>query len=370
MKVLSFLVLSFLLGFASAVSWQNEPATGDLPGPRGGGQLSVVGNKGVYFGGFLECFNVSAGCDHYYYPEVHVLNFDTLVWKMQPVTGNMPGERSFHGQDAYKKSVIVFGGIKYNVDVTEVTIYEDMWSYDHKTNTWTEITFTNEGPGPRLGMQILVIGDLLYAFGGFNESFLPNNDIWSFDLKTNTWNELLPATNAATSPGPRFIYQWQYFEPQNRLYIFGGNNRDGGPVGTTTQYNDTWAYNIDTNTFTQIVSMQQTSIGGRTHAASTIAGDTFVIALGDAGEGCQTNEPSSGQDPTNTVVQLNLDKSNANWKDVGIGFTIAPTKRVAGATYNNKLWVTGGFGYTCVVPTASTALWNLYTFSLPLGPIS
>jgi len=346
-----------------------ESATGDLPGIRGGGQLSVVGNKGVYFGGFLECFNVTGGCDHYYYPEVHVLNFDTLVWTQQAITDNMPGERSFHGQATYKKDVVVFSGIKYNVAVTEINIYSDLWRYKHSTNTWAQDSYVNSGPGPRLGMQIIILGDLMYAFGGFNASFLPNNDMWSYNLKTNTWTQLIGATNAATSPGPRFIYQFQYYEALNRLYIFGGNNRDGGPVGTTTQYNDTWAYNIDTNTFTQIISMQDTTISGRTHAASTIFNNKFVVALGDAGEGCQVNEPSSGQDPSNSVFSLNVANSNANWHDVSIGFTIIPTKRVAGATYDNKLWVTGGFGFNCIVPTVSTPVWNSYTFSLPLDSI-
>jgi len=341
--------------------------------------MATVRGKGILFGGFLECFNASAGCDHFYYPEVTILDYETKVYQKQPLTNPRPAARTFHGMGTHEltggqnSEVIVLSGIIYNVDLSVLNIFDDMWRYNPNTNQWAQVVYANTSPGARLGMQVVIIGQKLYTFGGFNTSFMPMNDMWSFDFRTNVWTQLTPNTNDPTAPGPRFVYQMQVNPNNNRIYIFGGNLRDGGAIGVTTQYNDTWAFDIATNTWIQVVSTQQDNILGRTHASSALVDDTFIVALGDIDDpsiGCNTNEASAGQNPTAQVVSLRVTHTSPQWRHVPVGFSPIPLKRIAFARHDNRLWITTGYGYTCDVPTAAVPLWNTGTYSLPLESVA
>ena len=44
-------------------------------------------------------------------------------------------------------------------------------------------------PIPRTGQAVSLIGDKIYLFGGIHD-VLKLNDLWTFDIKTNTWTEI------------------------------------------------------------------------------------------------------------------------------------------------------------------------------------
>src|SRR5713101_5233166 len=138
-----------------AVDWRLEKTTGDAPSPRDGGKLVAVGNKLVAFGGFLECFDKSK-CEHEYYDDVYTLDTTTNKWeKKNPAS--RPEKRVFMGASSYKKkkTAIFFAGAQYNVSVPSVHMYDDMWEYDPESDTFTQRTYANQGPGARLGPEIV-----------------------------------------------------------------------------------------------------------------------------------------------------------------------------------------------------------------------
>ena len=79
----------------------------------------------------------------------------------------------------------------------------------------------------------------LLIFGGGQltsnfSSFIPFNDLFTYDLKSNTWEQITPAN----SPPPARLFHSSAFDAKRRrLYIFGGGGATAfqGPF-----YNDMW----------------------------------------------------------------------------------------------------------------------------------
>lgn len=355
----------------TTINWRLEKTTGPAPTARGAGKWVAVGNKLVMFGGFLECFDKDK-CDHKYFDEVYILDVTTNRWtRRRPISasGELPGMRVFPGATCYekKKTAIFFGGTQYNAKVSQFRVYDDMWEYDPAKNTFTKRKYANQGPNPRLGAEIAIVGDTLYAFGGFDLNRKNHNELWSFDLRTNTWKLLKPDDDPG-SPSKRYIFRFEKSPSGHDIYIFGGNYREK----FTIQRNDAWKYNVDDNTFTELVSEKATNITGRTHGAGAAYGGHFVIAMGDIPNGgCFTNQDSEHQNPTNEVYSLDVTSGNpgALWKKVKIGQGPPPLKRVFYAKANNRLYVTLGFDFKCDNPETAGPVYNLKTYSLPLTEI-
>jgi len=299
-----------------------------------------------------------------------------LVWTNISATGTggvLPGPRAFHSFEHWPgtSKIVLFGGLIYNVFVTEFMAYGDMWFFHTDTNFWESISFTG-GPGARLGIHAPIINDKMFMFGGFNAFFQPQNDMWEFDLHTKVWTLLLAGGTASTIPGGRFIYNCQLDAARQRIYYFGGNLRDGGAGVPTVQYNDTWYYDIQGNAWVEVLSATQTDAIGRTHAASAFYDDHFIVALGDApGLGSFTvSEASSGQNPTDTVLSLNTNHPSNNWATVPFNFKPTPLKRVSFTTVGSDLWINGGFGFQGPTNYSQTPVWNPYVFILPLDQAS
>jgi N-acetylneuraminic acid mutarotase len=351
--------------------WRREPTTGDKPSARGAGKWVALGNKLVMFGGFKECFDKDqAECDHLYYDDLYVFDTEAKTWeKRLPDGGVIPGKRAFPGATAYQKkqTAVFFGGTEYNVKLSQVKVHEDLWEYDLKANKWTERSYGNQGPGARLGAEIVIKDDTLYLFGGYDKTFKAHNDLWSYDLLTNTWQQLKKDDDPG-SPSKRYIFRFELSPSREEIYIFGGNYRET----FTIQRNDLWKYNIASNSFTEIVSEKQTNITGRTHGAAALAGDRFLIAFGDIPDGgCTTNQASEHQNPTDEVwsVKINDTASDRKWERVEIGTGPAPLKRIFYAQAGDRLYVTHGFNFKCGSGEDAGAIYNLETYSLPLNQV-
>jgi N-acetylneuraminic acid mutarotase len=359
-----------------------EKTTGEKPAPRGAGKWVAIGNKLVAIGGFRECFDRNKpGCEHVYCDDLFTFDVTTNKWekkKPKSRTGAMPGGRAFLGASAYpkKKTVVFFGGARYSVNVATVKpypdaetikVYDDLWEYDPEADTFAQRTYTNQGPGARLGAEIAIKDDTLYLLGGYDATFKAHNDLWSYDLLTNTWQRLKPDDDPQ-SPSKRYIFRFELSESGREIYIFGGNYRER----ETIQRNDLWKYQIATNTFAEIISEKKTNMTGRTHGAAAIISDQFVIALGDIpGGGCQTEQASERQNPTNEVWSLRVGgaRPDAKWSRVQIGSSPPPLKRVFYAQARDRLYVTLGFNYKCGTAGAEGAIYNTETYSLPLRQI-
>lgn len=84
--------------------------------------------------------------------------------------------------------------------------------------------------------------DRIVLFGGLTESGSVLGDTWAFNVDQNTWMTM----NPAAGPSARSSHAMAYDVPADRIILFGGVQNVGGAF---VEVNDTWAYDFDTNTW-------------------------------------------------------------------------------------------------------------------------
>ena len=117
------------------------------------------------------------------------------------------------------------------------------WVYDYFANTWTDVTPALSPPSRNSHALVYDAGaDRVILFGG-GDAFVDYNDTWAYDYQKNTWTQLSPATQ----PLPRSYGYLAYNSAQDRIVLFGGVDY------TETQiYGDTWVFNYWDQTWTQL----------------------------------------------------------------------------------------------------------------------
>ncbi|MBK7291537.1 MAG: hypothetical protein IPI78_15615 [Chitinophagaceae bacterium] len=167
----------------------------------------------------------------------------------------------------------------------------DLWKYTISTNTWTWVkgdsSIDNSGiynqtpiqnkPGGRSGEANWKDNNgTIWLFGGVGFSDSGNgqlNDLWKYDITTNTWTWVKGNTTSDNNgeygtqgiadqnnkPGSRNSAS-TWTDGNNNLWLFGGNGFD-----ESTSYqdlNDLWKYNIITNEWTWVKGNKNGNIYG------------------------------------------------------------------------------------------------------------
>jgi hypothetical protein len=370
MRTLLLFVFGSLIAstIAQSQSWTLEPSGSVVPPPRAGARLVNSDGTLFYWGGFFECFDVNAGCDHFFYDDLYHYDLAENEWELITPTscnGQFPERRAFFGANYWEggEVVVIFGGVRYNVDLSFLLPFGDIWFYSTTDREWTSVQPINSGPGLRLAPNVAIYGNDMYVFGGLLATFQVANDMWKFNLITRKWTELIPM-GAAGSPGPVYLGSFRLDESQRRIILHGGNI----PIAASgAQTNTTWSYSIRDNAWTQLASLER----GRIHNAAEVFANRFVTAFGDLenipGEnGCRTPEASAGQAPTDEVRSLNLNTNQ--WSTVNAVGGPGPLKRVMSTKVGNRMYVVGGYNYAC--PDGPTnpgfPTWNNQMYSLKL----
>ena len=117
--------------------------------------------------------------------------------------------------------------------------YNDTWIYDLSDNNWTEIS-TSTAPSGRVfpTMAPVYNTDKIILYGGMNTTTAYDNETWIFNISSNTWTQKTPSgtPTQSLSDAMATIYG------SDRVVLFTGW------VGT---YNsETWVYDLSDNTWT------------------------------------------------------------------------------------------------------------------------
>ena len=164
-----------------------------------------------------------------------------------------PRRESALAYDAQSDRVILFGGVMETE--TDVIHLDDTWAYDLEANTWTKMNPATK-PSARIGhaMAYDSQSDRVILFGGFTGSGPSgggpsdaSNETWAYDFDTNTWTDMKPAVAPSAKLWPGMAYDSQ----SDRVVLFGGSVFSGESLITTSE---TWSYDLDTNTWTKMNS--------------------------------------------------------------------------------------------------------------------
>jgi hypothetical protein len=119
----------------------------------------------------------------------------------------------------------------------------DTWAYDYTRNVWTNLSPARPPPARRnAGMVYDSVADRVILFGGVDlNRFVTFNDTWAYDFNSNTWTNL----TAPQAPSSRYGLGFVYDPVADLSLLFGGLTPDGSS-------NDTWAYNLTSGSWSYL----------------------------------------------------------------------------------------------------------------------
>lgn len=111
-----------------------------------------------------------------------------------PPHGLIPPARTNHSVVTWNDRLYLFGG------TDGVTWFSDVWSYDPRTNSWSQLECIGYIPVAREGHAAALVGDVMYVFGGRTEEGNDLGDLAAFRISTRRWYTF---QNMGPSPSPR-----------------------------------------------------------------------------------------------------------------------------------------------------------------------
>eukprot|EP00698_Gefionella_okellyi_P002052 TRINITY_DN1192_c0_g1_i1.p1 TRINITY_DN1192_c0_g1~~TRINITY_DN1192_c0_g1_i1.p1 ORF type:complete len:896 (-),score=200.83 TRINITY_DN1192_c0_g1_i1:38-2689(-) len=153
-------------------------------------------------------------------------------WSIPTTSGPAPSARSGHSFTLVGHKLLLFGGFGHNY-------FNDIYLFDLRTNTWERLQGSGNVPSARAWHSTTAIDDhVVFVFGGIS-SGTTTNDSYFLDTDNGHWSI---AESASVQPPPRQGHIATLLE--NKLYIFGGCS--------ATTLNDLWILSFQTMQWTQI----------------------------------------------------------------------------------------------------------------------
>jgi hypothetical protein len=219
--------------------------------------------------------------------------FNAETWRYDPtcdrwdaVMGEAhpsPRSRMAWALDTRRRRMVVFGGRFRAGSTGSYTLYNDVWAFDLATETWEAITPEGEAPAARSNAAAVYDPerDALVLFGGNTSvsglTFTPRNDTWALDLAQRTWRRV--ATTGA-APTARLFHSAALVGRAMLVYGGGGANAFMGPF-----YRDAARLDLDTGAWSPVALTGDTdALAGRI-SASLVAtgGDALLVGGHDDG---------------------------------------------------------------------------------------
>mmetsp|Transcript_4774 Transcript_4774/g.10128 ORF Transcript_4774/g.10128 Transcript_4774/m.10128 type:complete len:613 (+) Transcript_4774:1-1839(+) len=196
------------------------PPGSALPPPRSGAASVVVKGRLYMFGGYG---GGTGRLDDFY-----SFSFDTNSWEeVKVLSEEKPGCRENNGVVIGDSSrVYLFGGYNgnswlndlwmFDIDTQRWTCIQESSDFDESTSALGRLVGQNSGPSRRFGYVSVVHNNKFVLFGGFDGTRWLN-DMFEFDLLTNTWKTILAS---GSLPSVRSCPAWA--KDDTHVYIHGG----------------------------------------------------------------------------------------------------------------------------------------------------
>ncbi|KAH7821497.1 uncharacterized protein MONOS_8023 [Monocercomonoides exilis] len=206
----------------------------------------------------------------------------------------------------------------------------NIFSYDANSKTFASVETNGDLTTPqRKNFAYFVHGTKFYLWGGQGPLGL-SNDMFVFDCQENTWTELTQATRPSPRQGSHFAYN------SGKFYIFGGRDFNGNQ-------NDVWEWDVTNGEWTQVeCDSSSSSPEGRTGGGAYLSTDFLYIFGG------MTISGKYEQD----MYRLNLSVTPKTWQkckivdELGTEMTVKARIEATVATFETKAYVYSGFDFS------------------------
>lgn len=313
--------------------WTNITSmTSGNPGARGyiSGVYDQSTAEVIFFGGTNETRGFN---------DTWAFNYNGYTWR-NITTSVSPSERNWYGL-AYStedSTAVMFGGYDY----AGSRYYNDTWTFKSDSG-WTNVTSLATTPSGRTGTKLVYDqrNDKFIMFGGQNSTGYNLNDTWVYNLNSNVWTQMSPAT----APGNRTAHTMMYDPYHSQVVLFGGYD-------VNNNLNDTWVYDYPTNTWTNVTQPNAPSVRSylrSTYMASTnehlmfggyddySLNDTWVLKWAGGTPPVTSNTATSSTDTSSTsssTTSVNTDTSTSSSKTTSsplpfLGYSVIFTGMIA-----------------------------------------
>ena len=277
--------------------WTKLPAADPAPSPRSGMSL-------VYDADHVQMLLFGGWDNDTDFGDTWSYDLDAATWTDQKPGGTLPAPRALYQAvwDAAAARLVLFGGTSdagrfgdtwtfdptadvwtetagagapqarsahamvYDSDAGRVLMFGgvgdagrfgDTWTYDTASGLWSQVAAEGASPSVRSGHAMVYVPDekMTLLFGGYDGTkFL--NDTWAYDSQASTWTELSPVGAVPSARGNhRMVY-----DPENGVVVlFGGN--DG-----SAELADVWTYDLAMNTWQRLDTPGDVPPGREEHA--------------------------------------------------------------------------------------------------------
>jgi N-acetylneuraminic acid mutarotase len=115
--------------------------------------------------------------------------------------------------------------------------------------------------------------DRVILFGGLDAADQPLDDVWAYDYNTDSWEQV------ASGPGGRWLQSMVYDSETDRVVVYGGIKERGCFDGAQKPklFHDTWTYDFNGNTWTEVVSDQDSPPREGWQSAYSSAADRLLL---------------------------------------------------------------------------------------------
>jgi len=348
----------------------------------------------ILYGGFLELVDYGGAYrksdGQVWYNDIYLLdtsNPELLKWTKVEVNNpeNAPVPRSFECvvYSPIDDSLYLYGGLKSEADynISDVSYFSDSWVFDFSTLTWSLLDEVST-PGNVVGMACEYYdGDVIMTHGWRAKSYYvwysdgisvkitayPTqiNETWRWDLETNTWT-LLDTSEIRPSFG--FKSAWGLI-PNSEKFLLVGATAEGESL------DQIWELDIPTLIWTEFEKSNVPQPMREDFAWAITSAKWFFMTGGDA-EGTLTLEDTCNAEyhvctfvtnptDTNYFLRLRVDQHEADWEDESeFASTTAPTRRAAIVKSKPYLYLVGGLDWEGQNPIGET--YNPYTWAIKL----
>jgi hypothetical protein len=165
-----------------------------------------------------------------------------------------PSARGRHRMvfDRSRKKVYLFGGrFRQQMNSGSYTVFDDLWSFDVNTDTWSVLQTSGEPPNARSNTAMVYdhVNDRVILFGGSTSTsglnFSPLSDTYILDIDSLVWRRV----QGNNVPTRRLFHDMVIDAAHGKAFILGGGDENAftGPF-----YADAWAFDLTEETWEQV----------------------------------------------------------------------------------------------------------------------